>query len=189
MPRWGKLCERTIQYVKHRGLNLEDRKETERLLLQIGNSVTELWGADLEARRIGILDRIRDEAAALQRWAVDVESSPAERTPSDDESAFVPAVTLRKDGAHGITSPQKMNKFLANHPEIRKRKKDKKSLEVHAGDWHNHWQQEDDRQFEAIDNIEDAIAEQAQRQTVERKRKQQRGEKRKSKVPFKFPSE
>lgn len=105
-----------------------------------------------------------------------------------DDSSFVAAKTLREQ--RRMTAAD-CNKFLKEHGtesaqsvagKIRKRKPNKKVLEIHAADWLKFWQDFDRRQSDALD--EDAMQEflanaEAEKVKVKSKRKVGRASSRK----------
>ena len=81
------------------------------------------------------------------------EGIPCEFIPPDGltlEAAFVPASTVWTDH---FDHYEEFKRFLNNHSEIRTWKPSKQRLCVHAGDWHRHWEQQDQKKTEQLDGF------------------------------------
>lgn len=68
----------------------------------------------------------------------------------------------------------KVNRLLKTHGtesiepvngKIRYHKPDKAKLLIHSGDWHNYWAEHDARQFEALDDLPNFLAEAKKRES------------------------
>ena len=96
-------------------------------------------------------------------------------TSSVDESAFISARPLAVE--RGMSLPQ-LNKLLKKIPEtqIRRRKPSPQRLELHAGDWHRYFEEQDRQRDEAFDKdvaqemIEGILANMAEAQATKRRR-------------------
>ena len=106
--------------------------------------------------------------------------TPAKNQPDFDETAFVPAKTLREQREMNAAN---CNKFLKQYGttsaqsvegKVRYHKPNKKRLDIHAADWLKFWQDIDRRQSDALD--EDSMQEflanaEAEKDKVKAKRK------------------
>ncbi len=94
-----------------------------------------------------------DDVRALEAAAVvirDAAGQPGkDGEAADDDSAFVPAVSLWKGKFDNYKAAKR---FLDEHPEIRTHKPGKQRLKIHAGDWARHWGNLDNQGFDALDN-------------------------------------
>ena len=90
----------------------------------------------------------------------------------DDDSAYVPAKSLREAHAEFMT-PSDVTKLLEKCPEIRRIKPNKRVLLIHAGDWLRYWEQRNRIKLEALgdESLQDTITEIEARKEKARARK------------------